>query len=111
MSYSEEFVRYAVGQMGDEGEVTYRLMFGAYGLYSCGKFIGIVGKGQVYIKPTNAGKRIFPDIKSAPPYEGASDYFVLDELDDREKVTGFIRATVSELPDRIPKKKNIDKSI
>lgn len=103
MSYSKEFVEFVAGQMSEAGTVTYRLMFGAYSLYLDGKLFGIVGNDQVFIKQTEAGKEIIPGIKSEPPYEGAKDYFLLEELDDKDILGRFIRATVDELPE--PKKK------
>ena len=39
MASSIEFVQYAAEQMSDVGEITYRKMFGEYGLYCGGIFL------------------------------------------------------------------------
>ena len=41
MASSLEFVQYAADQLSDAGTISYRKMFGEYGLYCDGKFLAV----------------------------------------------------------------------
>lgn len=58
---------------------------------------------QLFLKITEAGRKVCPKLQEAPPYEGAKPYFLVEELDDRELMTKLVRETVKALPE--PKKK------
>ena len=108
MASSQEFVQYAADQSSGAGRITYRKMFGEYGMYCDGKIFALVCDDQFFIKITNAGKRLAPGLTETPPYEGAKPYFLIEDLDDRDFLTEFITATCSELP--MPKSRNKRKS-
>ncbi len=92
-------------QLGDAGVITYRKMFGEYGVYCNGKFFACVCDNQFFVKITEAGKEFMPDGETAPPYEGARPYFLIDELDDREFLKELVQRTCAALPARKPGKK------
>lgn len=100
---SKEWVQYIADQIRGAGEIRYRMMFGAYGIYCDGKMFGIVGEGTFFVKITEAGGRICPHLKREPPYEGAKPYFLVEDVDDSELLTAFVAATCAELP--VPKKR------
>ena len=60
MASSQEFVQYAADQSSGAGRITYRKMFGEYGMYCDGKIFALVCDDQFFIKITNAGKRLAP---------------------------------------------------
>ena len=103
MASKAEFVAYAEEQMKEAGQITSRKMFGEYGVYCDGKIFGLICDNQLFLKITEAGRRVCPDLAEAPPYEGAKPYFLVEELDDREFLTRLVRETLNELPE--PKKK------
>lgn len=103
MASSVEFVEYVCGQLEDAGNVSCRKMFGEYGVYLDGKFIGVICGNQLFVKITKAGKEVLPDCEMEPPYEGAKPYFLIEELENTERINRFLRATFEELP--IPKSK------
>lgn len=100
-----EFVEYVCEQLSGAGEITYKKMFGDYGLYCDSKPIGVICNDQLFIKKTAAGSAILPGCPEEPPYQGAKPSFLVEELDDRELMAKFIRATYEELPMPKPKKK------
>ena len=104
MASKLEFVQYAAGQLRDAGTITYRKMFGEYGLYCDGKIFALVCENQLFVKITEAGRRAAPDLKMAPPYDGAKPYFLVEDIDDREFLTDFVAATCEGLPPPRPKK-------
>ena len=65
MASSLEFVQYAADQLSDAGTISYRKMFGEYGLYCDGKFFGCICDDQFFVKMTEAGKRLAPEMEKA----------------------------------------------
>lgn len=109
MASREEFVRYAAEQMGGAGNITYRKMFGEYGIYCDGKIVGVICDDQLFLKITEGGRRLCKDAVEAPPYEGAKPSFLIEDLEDREYLSQLVRATWKELPEPKPKKKRVKK--
>lgn len=100
-----EFVEYVCEQIGGAGIITYKKMFGEYGIYCDGKIIGLICDNQFFVKKTAAGAQLYPECEEAPPYNGAKPYMVIDSMDDNKFMSKFIRATFDELPAPKPKKK------
>ena len=98
-----EFVQCVCDQMG--GEVSYRKMFGEYGLYFQGKYFACVCDNQLFVKATQAGKDLLGDFQLAPPYPGASLCLLIPQLEDRELLSRLTEATCRDLPEPKPKKK------
>lgn len=105
MATSREFAEYAAEQLREAGSISYRRMFGEYGWYCDGKFLGVICDNQLFIKITPDTAKAFPDFPKAPPYEGAKDYFQVEDLDDRARLTELARATWQALPEPEPKKR------
>lgn len=105
MASSKEFVEYAMEQLRDAGLVSYRKMFGEYGWYCDGKFLGVICGDQLFVKITPETEAAFTDVPKAPPYDGAKDYFLIEDIDDRELLVELARATWEALPEPEPKRK------
>ena len=103
MSSTLDYVEYVCDQIGGAGEISYKKMFGEYGVYCNGKIIGLICDNQFYVKKTAAGASLYPDCEEAAPYEGAKLYFLIDKIDDYDLMTRFLSATWEELP--VPKSK------
>ena len=109
MASNLEFVQYVCDQMSGAGAIAYRKMFGEYALYCDGKVVALVCDNLLYVKKTEAGAQLLPGREEAAPYEGAKPHLLLEELEDRELLARFIRATCDELPAPKPKKRKKDK--
>ena len=72
MASSKEFVKYIADQLSGAGEITYRKMFGEYGMYCNGKIFALICDDQLFVKITEAGRNFWPELEEAPPYEGAN---------------------------------------
>lgn len=105
MASSKEFVEYAAEQLQGAGAIFCRKMFGEYGWYCDGKFLGVICDDQLFIKITPQTAKAFPHVPKEPPYQGAKDYFLIEDLDDREFLTKLARATWEALPASKPKKR------
>lgn len=104
MASNVEFVQYVVEQLQEAGTITYRKMFGEYGLYRNGKIFALICEDQFLVKITEAGRSICPDLEEVPPYKGAKPYFLMEEIDDRALMTRMVVETCGELPEPKPKK-------
>lgn len=105
MASDLDFIEYACDQLGGAGRITYRKMFGEAAVYCEGKVVALICDNQLYVKPTQAGRALIGQPVEAPPYPGAKLHFLIDEgLDDRDWLTGLVRATYAELPEPKPKK-------
>ena len=106
MASSLEFVQYVAEQLRDAGEITYRKMFGEYGLYCDGKIFALICDDQLFVKITEAGRRAAAaqELSEAPPYEGAKPYFLIEDMEACEFLTEFVMETCRALPAPKPKK-------
>lgn len=108
MASRQETVDYVLEQIGEAGTVSARKMFGEFGIYCDGKFIGAVCDDEFFLKPTEAGKAFSPEQDEGSPYPGAKLHFHIagDQLEDRDWVCQFVRLTTDALPAPKPKKPN-----
>ena len=104
MASRAEFVQYIAEQLHDAGCITYRKMFGEYGLYCDGKIFALVCDDQFFIKITDAGRSLCPELREAAPYEGAKNYFLIEDVDNRDALVSLATATCTALPEPKPKK-------
>lgn len=99
MASKLEFVQYIVEQLHDAGCVSYRKMFGEYGLYLDGEILALVCDNQFFIKITDAGRKICPKLREAAPYEGAKNHFLIEDVDNRSALVSLATATCMALPE------------
>lgn len=105
MASSIDFVQYAAEQMSGAGEITYRKMFGEYGLYCNGVFFAVICDDQLFIKITEAGEKLFPTLRKAAPYDGAKNSFLIEDIDNRQKLTELVTVTCLALSEKLKKKR------
>lgn len=104
MATDRDFADYILEQLEGAGEVTAKKMFGEYGIFLNGKMTGILADNQLFVKPTEAGRKYIGEPEEAPPYTGAKNYFLIDNLDDSDWLSELVRITAKELPLPKPKK-------
>jgi len=105
MATERKTVDYLVDQMSKAGAVSARPMFGEYGVYCDGKMVGIIGDGQLFIKPTPAGRLLAVGAEEVPPYPGAKPHLLIDAecWEGQDWLSDLVRATAAELPTPRPK--------
>ncbi len=113
MSSKQSTVDFLVGQMQGAGEVSYKKMFGEYGLYCDGKMAALVCDDKLFIKPTLRGQAYIENVLEASPYPGAKPCFLIaaEKWKDGEWLGELIRITAEELPVPVKKKKSAGKNL
>lgn len=97
MASSPDFVEYVCFQLRHAGEISFKKMFGEYGLYCDRKYFGLVGDNQLFVKVTAPGLEMLPEQEQGSPYPGAKPHFLMTELDDDRALSSFVRKTCSVL--------------
>lgn len=105
MSTSKDFLGFVLEQLSDLEEITHRQMMGEYIIYYRGKIAAYICDDRFLVKPVNAAKAIMPDAPFEPPYEGAKDMLLVEDVDNKEFLTELFNAMYDELPAPKPKKK------
>ena len=98
MASDKEFVAFVCEQLRGAGEIASRRMFGEAAVYLDGKVVGLVCDNQLFVKPTAIGRATLGAPTEAPPYPGASNWFLMTDLDDPEFLATLIRDTADALP-------------
>lgn len=93
MASHPDFVNYVAEQLREAGAIRSRKMFGEYGLYCDDVFFAVICDDQFFVKVTPQGEAAFPDLPKAPPYEGAKDSFLVEDVENREQMTKLARIT------------------
>ncbi|MEJ5965375.1 TfoX/Sxy family protein [Flavonifractor porci] len=104
MASHKDFVDYVAEQLREAGAIRSRKMFGEYGLYCDEVFFAVICDDQLFVKITPAGEEAFSDLPKAPPYKGAKDSFLVENVEDRELMTALTRLTCLALQEQ-PKKR------
>ena len=105
MASDLDFVLYVVDQIDKDCTVTYRKMFGEFGLYSSGKLFGLICDDRLFIKPTDGGRAFVGDVVEGEPYPGAKPKLLIeDQIEDGAWLSELVRITARELPAPKPKK-------
>jgi DNA transformation protein len=102
MPVSEEYLDYAVDQLGCVGEVVAKKMFGGVGLYHQGLFFGLIAGDVLYFKVDDENRPSYQAAGSMPfqPYgEGSysmSYYEVpVDVLEDVDQLRSWARGAAA----------------
>lgn len=103
MASSLEYVEYLCGQFDLAGDITYKKMFGEYGIYCNGKYFAAVCDDRLLVKITDSGRALMPDCEEQLPYEGGSPMFFIEEIEDKKFLAELAELTCAALP--MPRKR------
>lgn len=103
MASSKEYLHFILEQLSGLEEITYRAMMGEYILYYRGKIAAYICDDRLLVKPVPAAVALMPAARYEPPYEGAKDMLLVEEVENREFLTELFQVMDPELP--APKKK------
>ena len=100
MATSRATIDYLLEQMAPAGSMSARKMFGEYALYLSGKVVALVCNDQLFIKPTEAGRKKLEQPQQGFPYPGARPWFVVsgETWEDAEWLVDLVVQTAAALP-------------
>lgn len=105
MATDRDFVDYVAEQAQLGSALSFRKMFGEYGVYLDGKVIAFICDNSLFVKPTKATEGITRALPKRPPYPQAKPYPVADELlDDSDALKSLLVQTAQDLPLPKPRK-------
>ena len=105
MASSKEYLAFILGQLSELEEITYRAMMGEFIIYYRGKIVGGIYDNRLLVKPVKSAIRYMPTAPYEVPYEGAKEMLLVEEVDNKEFLTGLFHVMYEELPAPKPKKK------
>ena len=106
MASSKEYLDFILEQLSDLEEISYRAMMGEYIVYYRGKIVGGIYDDRFLVKPIKFAIAYMPNAKYELPYDGAKEMLLVDDIDNKEYLTGLFNSMYDELPAPKPKKKN-----
>ncbi len=103
MATNKEFLAYVSEQLSEIPDITYRQMMGEYIIYQNGKIAAYLCDDRLLVKPVPSAAAMLPNALREPPYDGAKDMILVEDIDDKQFLTKLFAAMYDELP--LPKKK------
>lgn len=103
MSTSKEYLEFILEQLSEINGITCKMMMGEYIIYHHGKITAYLCDDRLLIKPVPSAVKMMPNASYEPPYEGAKDMLLCDNVDDKDFLKALFEAIYPELPE--PKKK------
>ena len=103
MASRKEYLDFILEQLSDLEEISYRSMMGEYIIYYRGKIIGGIYDDRFLVKPVRSAIALMPNAKYELPYDGAKEMLLVDDVDNKEFLTGLFNSMYDELP--VPKAK------
>lgn len=98
MASGKEYLEFISEQLSELDDITYRAMMGEYIIYYKGKIVGGIFDDRLLIKPADAAKSYMPTAPYESPYDGAKEMLLVENVDDKEYLTGLFNAIYDELP-------------
>lgn len=103
MATTKDYLNFILEQLSLLDGITHRQMMGEYIIYHHGKIAAYLCDNRLLVKPVASAVKLMSDAVYEPPYEGAKDMLVVENVDDREFLKTLFEAMYEELPQ--PKKK------
>ena len=105
MASSKAYLEFILEQLSNLEEINYKAMMGEYILYYRGKIVGGIYDDRLLVKPVKSAISYLLEVRYELPYEGAKEMLLVEDVDNKEFLTGLIQAMYEELPAPKPKKK------
>ena len=94
MASTKEYRDYILEQLSLVPGVTCRPMMGEYLLYADGVLFGGIYDDRLLVKITSGNSSF--GMSEALPYEGAKKMYLVDEVDDKERLAKIVDITIKD---------------
>ena len=105
MASGKDYLNFILEQLSELDYISYKAMMGEYIIYYNGKIVGGIYDDRLLVKPVQAAINYIPNAEYELPYDGAKEMLLVDNVDNKEYLTGLFKAMYEELPAPKPKKK------
>ncbi|MGN0513285.1 MAG: TfoX/Sxy family protein [Lachnospiraceae bacterium] len=105
MASSKDYLQFILRQLSELEDITYRAMMGEFIIYYRGKIVGGIYDDRLLVKPIKSAISYMHTVSYEFPYEGAKEMLLVDEVDNKEFLTGLFNIMYDELPTPKSKKK------
>ena len=105
MATTKDYIEYVCERLHGAGGLRYCKMFGEYMVYVNDKPVLLVCDNTVFVKIVPELAALMAGAEHGLPYEGAKEILLVDEVDNKEFLTGLFNAMYDELPAPKPKKR------
>ena len=92
MASTKEYRDYILEQLPEAPNITCRPMMGEFLLYADGVLFGGIYDDRLLVKKTDGNAEF--GMSEALPYEGAKQMYLVDEVDDRERLAEIVAKTI-----------------
>ena len=103
MATRKEYLNFILDQLSELEGISHRRMMGEYIIYHHGKIAAYLCDDRLLVKILPSTTALMPNASHEPPYDGAKNMLLVDNVDDREFLKSLFEAMYPELPE--PKKK------
>ena len=104
MSTTKEYLYFILEQLSLLEGISHRQMMGEYIIYYHEKIAAYLCDNRLLVKPVPSAVRLMPNAVYEPPYDGAKDMLVVENIDDRDFLKILFESMFNELPE-VKKKK------
>lgn len=105
MATSKEYLNFILEQLSTLSEISHKQMMGEYIIYYNGKLAAYLCDDRLLVKPTKSALAYIENHIFEPPYDGAKDMLLVENVDSAKYLAGLLNAIYDELPFPKPKKK------
>ena len=103
MATSKEYLEFIMEQLSELNGITFRQMMGEYIIYYNGKIAAYLCDNRLVVKPVSSAAAMLPEAAYEPPYAGAKDMILVEQVENKKLLMELFEAMYDELP--MPKKK------
>ena len=98
MSTDKSYLNFILEQLSGVENISCRAMMGEYLLYAGGKLFGGIYDNRFLVKNLPAARAYMPQAREEIPYPGAKPMLLVDNVDNRDYLSGLLDALLPALP-------------
>lgn len=102
MACRQDYLAFILDQLSPLEGISFRQMMGEYILYYNGRIAAYLCDDRLLVKPVAAARSLLPHAPLEPPYPGAKEMLLVEQVDDPKFLQTLFLAMYEELP--LPKK-------
>ena len=105
MASSQDYLQFVLEQLSGLSDISYRAMMGEFILYYRSRIVGGIYDDRLLVKPVKSAIEYMKNPSYELPYDGAKEMLLVDNIDDKEYLSGLFNAMYDDLPEPKVKKK------